>query len=193
MATLNDGIPVFAPVAGATALAANQVTLQAKLILNLEGRWRDIPLASGAVADAPGWSMVWNKAAAGNPPEVYWTTTGASAEVLFPIFVRDGEYITDAQMYIWSDNATNPTNGTIEIYSSKNDGTAGAGLITDFGTGANFWDTNGNTALESAAAINTAFDTTLNNYYVGVQGPTAAVTESRIYSISVKTRFHEGV
>lgn len=187
MATLYDGVPVFAPAAGNTALASDQVTLQAKLILGLEARWTSIPITSGVLGDAGGWALNWT---IGGAPDVRWSTSGASSEILFPMFPRDGEYLTDAEFWLMS-TAGAPTGGSIAIYKEPLDGTAG-GSITTFGAAGNFWDTDGVVTKYSAAAINIELDTETNQYFVGVLGPTAGVTTSYIYGIHYKTQFHIG-
>ena len=190
MATLYDGTPVFAPVAGNTALAADQVTLQAKLILGLEARWQSIPLASGTLADAGGWALNWN---AGATPDVWWESTGANSEILFSLWLREGEYLTDANVWVDS-TAGNPTGGICSIYKLGLDGTTSS-VVDDFGAAGtpDFWDTDGTpTALPLDAGPYAI--AAQQQYVLGISSPAVpgGVT-SKILGIEIQTRFHEGV
>ena len=186
MATIYDGIPVFAPAAGNTALAADQVTFQAKMILGMEERQKQISLASGVVGDAAGWGMAWTIAAA---PDLVWSNAGANAEVLFPVTLRAKEYITRTDAWIHS-TAGNPTGGTIVLYGQKNDGTMAS--VSAFGCAGNFWDTGG--AIDANSDVGPAYTTDGDyNFFVGVQA--AAVMDGvthTLYGLSVTTRFHLG-
>ena len=186
MATIYDGVPVFAPAAGNTALAADQVTFQAKMILGMEERQQQIPLASGRVGDAAGWSLDWTIAAA---PDLKWTNAGANAEILFPVSLRAKEYIVRTDAWVSSGNG-NPTGGSIVLYAQKNDGTMAS--VSAFGCAGNFWDTD--TAIDANSDIGPAYTADGDyNFFVGVQA--AAVMDGvthTLYGLSVTTRFHLG-
>ena len=188
MATLYDGVPVFVPVAGATALASDQVALQAKLILGLEARYRPISLASAQQSDTGGWTIGWNAAAT---PPMTWVSSGAgSVEILFPVDLREEEVVTECHV-TFTCAAGAPTGGSIVLYSVPNTGIAAAVAESDFGCAGNFWDVDGTITTLNATGL--SIEAKPDSYYfVGVIGPTAAAQVATLYGLRLRTEFHKG-
>ncbi len=188
MATLYDGVPVFAPVAGATALAANQVALQAKLILGLEERAQGISLAGGVLGDAGGWTIAWT---IGGAPDLTWVSGGgAGQEILFPVNFRAAERITECHVTL-AGAVGNPTGGSIVLYKMPLDGAGVAAAMSTFGCAGDFWDTDGVITAFSATGL-TLDSSSTDSYFIGVQSPTGAAVVCTLYGIKLVTQFHKG-
>jgi hypothetical protein len=193
MGTLYDGIAVFAAADGAVALAADQNTIQAKLILGLQARWKgiDVCAAQEDTAGGSNWEYNCDGAAVG-----FWEDgTGGSLDKLkLPLFFRDGEYLTDIKCVINGNmGAGGSSDGTIKLYEMETDVTpAISATITNFGA-ASPWDVAGVITEYTVAGITAALDGTMSYLVEFLTHDRALTANSIVYSLRYRTRFHEGV
>jgi len=196
MATLYDGVPVFAPVAGNTALAADQVTLQAKLILGLEERTVAVRITDQDGMDSAAvWT--WQGYPGANPPYYSMPGVPANQEMLITLpFLRSVERITEIGVSInGAILAGDAGGGTIELYERPINATPSAWAAPAAGAvpigGARPFE-QGGMALITSGAI--AFDVVAQAEYAirFVAGSAVAGRTHFVYGIYYKAMFHKG-
>jgi hypothetical protein len=191
MATLYDGIAVFAAADGAVALAADQNTLQAKLILGLQARWKSVDIAFGKRDDtATNWDFQCDGITV-----PYWddSTGGSFTQCIIPCSFREDERITDVKVIVRGNPGAGGTgDGGIKLYEMDADVTpAVKSTIATLG-GATPWATAGAWTEYTSSGLthDCAADGTI--HFDFTTHDRAVTGNSQISACRVKTMFHKG-
>ncbi len=202
MATLADGAPAFTAVAGATALAADQNTLQALLIAMLEARngtfWQGTPchtVGAGAAAFTNWDIQEGTGAVVADAGFMFWEASGNDVAMLFPLTgLMVGQVITTINLIVGGHN--NSTGGSIDLYYGAPATNRSVQDLT--AATANVFDPNGGGLDDSAFPI--VYNTTAVGvlpltvvanfqYYIVVQASAANGSGNRVYDVRVEAQF----
>jgi hypothetical protein len=187
MATLFDGSRVATMVAGNTALASDQNTIQDKCILGFEGRPWVLPLCAGINNNAAGAVGTWTyDGAADRWTDVTHTTGGL---LWLPIHLPSSAYVTNIDVWIEGDAAA--TGGSIDFYERPAAG-SGGGALDNIATG-NPWQTGGVPSITkySAAGLTRTLDSA-KEYSIRFTNATGSIPDTFVYGAAVTARFHVG-
>ena len=197
MATIYDGAAVFTAVAGATALAADQNTTQAQLIMGLEARTQILSPAMGhkETQAASNWDFECDAA---DPPRWEDPVCNVQDNLIIPIPLRYKEYVEDIYVNVSGAEGAAPGNrGEIGLYYTYLDTTTPAApvmvSVQDLG-GATPWNVGGAITTYSQVGLNlSAAATEDRTYFLYIQSHDgAAVSHARYYGCKIVTRFHIG-
>jgi hypothetical protein len=196
MATIYDGVPVFAPVAGNTALAADQVTFQAKMILGMETRTITAPIQGGQ----PESPWVYVDINTSNPP--YWSEPAAppvNSEMIVPLPYTPTltRIISIGVVVDGNVQAGDLTQGSIALWERPHDNTPTAWGVPAAGAvdigGAAPWQLAGVVTEHTVAGL--TFDTVAKSEYAVMFQSGSTVGPARnhyIYSVWYTAQFHRG-
>ncbi len=201
MALIYDGVPVFVAVPGATALAADQNTYQAKMILGLSEREVVLPLQTAETHNTTNWVYI-GLDSFGAPPfgaTPFWSMPNnpAANDVLeIPLcFAPEDMRIT--QIDVWVDalyNVGDADQGEIALYERPLSIAPGVTAVVQDVGGAAPWGVSGAGTIENKTIGGLTLDITATSEYtlVFTSQSVAAARNCKLYGASVHVMYHKG-
>ena len=192
MATLYDGIAVFAAADGAVALAADQNTLQAKLILGLQARWRGVDISLGKTHTAvSNWVYICDGVA--NVPLWDDGTGGSFDSCNISADCREDERITDVKVIVQGQpGAGGSGDGAIKLFEMDADVTpAIKATIASIG-GATPWATAAAWTEYTVSGLTYDADPAGTIHFDFMTHDRATTGNNKISAARIKTMFHKG-